>query len=91
MLAANIKNLLAQENIEVLVKNEFASGAVGDLSAFDTWIELWLINDKDESKAMTIINSAIHPTEKEDWFCRNCKESNASSFELCWNCQHPID
>ncbi len=91
VIAGNIKNLLNLERIDVVLKNEFASGAVGDLSAFDAWVEVWLVNDADEEKALSIVKSATSQAQKPSWFCRQCKEENAGSFELCWNCQASIE
>lgn len=91
IIAGNIKNLLNLNNIEIVLKNEFASGGVGDLSAFDAWVEIWLVNDQQEKKAMAIINDAICINQKADWFCNHCKERNAGSFEICWHCQHPAE
>lgn len=85
MMATNIKNLLELAGITVQVKNEFASGAVGDIGAFDAWVELW-IEEKNEQQAKIIIEQAKHKSEQQDWFCRHCKESNSASFEICWQC-----
>ena len=91
VIAGNIKNILDLERIEVVLKNEFASGGVGDLSAFDAWVEVWLVNDKDEDKALSIIEEATNSAQKPSWFCKHCKEENAGSFELCWQCQQPLE
>ncbi|WP_211185360.1 putative signal transducing protein [Thalassotalea algicola] len=86
VLVTNIKNILESERIDVLIKNEFASGGAGELSAFDTWQEVWLINDKDEAKALMIIKSVTNKENAPDWFCPKCKEANGAAFEVCWNC-----
>lgn len=91
VIAGNIKNILDLERIEVVLKNEFASGGVGDLSAFDAWVEVWLVNDKDENKALNIVKEATNSAQKPSWFCKHCKEENAGSFELCWQCQQPLE
>ena len=58
-LVNNAKNILENHNIEVTLKNEFASGAAGVLAPIDTWVELWIINDIDEEKAETILAQAL--------------------------------
>lgn len=85
-LVNNIKNLLQQASIEVMLKNEFASGGAGDLSPFDTWPELWLINDSDFENANQIIDSSISKPGSKDWICEQCGESNDASFDFCWSC-----
>ena len=85
-LVNNIRNLLEQASIQVIVKNEFASGGAGDLSPFDTWPELWLINENDFEKATQVINSSISKPCSKDWVCEKCGEPNDTSFDFCWRC-----
>lgn len=90
LLANNVKNILETRGIEVILINEFAQGAIGEISAFDAWPELWVVDDEDFDKAMEIVLESTQDTQRADWFCRKCKESNAASFEICWNCQAPM-
>ncbi len=91
MIIFNLKNLLEDAGIEAVVMNEFSSGGAGDLATFDTWPELWIENDRDWSKAETIVNNVIVDRPSDDWFCRGCQEPNDRSFEICWNCGRAID
>lgn len=84
----NIKNLVETQGIEVFLKNEFAQGAVGEISAFDSWPEVWIVNDIDYSRAIEIVNSSQNSKNEIEWTCSSCSEKNSSSFEICWNCQH---
>ena len=86
-LVNNAKNILENDNIEVTLKNEFASGAAGLLAPIDTWVELWIINDIDEEKAETILAQALKQQGEHDWFCQQCQEHNDASFDSCWQCQ----
>jgi len=83
----NAKNILENDNIEVTLKNEFASGAAGLLAPFDTWVELWVINDFDEEKAKSTLAKSLKQEGDYDWFCKQCQEKNDASFDLCWQCQ----
>lgn len=85
-LVLNIKNLLENAGIAVVLRNEFAGGAAGLLAPNETWLELWLVNDVDADTAWDIIAEATEPTTGE-WQCRQCGEKNDPSFELCWQCQ----
>ncbi len=87
-LVNNAKNLIDAQEIETFIKNEFAQGAVGEISAFDAWPELWVTNDKDFEQAVAILKSSESSAKDEDWLCQNCSEENGSSFEICWNCQN---
>jgi hypothetical protein len=85
-IVANAKNILESHDVKIIVKNEFASSAIGEVSPFDTWVELWVVRDADYDRACRILESAISDKDAAPWRCRNCKEENDESFELCWNC-----
>ena len=87
LIVGNVKNILEAEGIEIVLKNEFASGAMGEVSPFDTWVELWVRNDSDYERAVSIIENAVQMGNGAEWFCRKCHEKNDGSFEICWNCQ----
>lgn len=87
-LVNNVKNLLEAQNIPVFIKNEFAQGAVGEISAFDSWPEVWIVNDSDYDKAIEIVELSQEKNQSEEWSCTLCSEKNDASFEVCWNCQN---
>ncbi len=90
LIVYNIRNLLQEQGIECTIRNEFSGGGVGDLSPFETWPELWLVDERDQQRALEIIDSLQHADEREI-NCPACGESNARSFKLCWNCGSLLD
>lgn len=86
-LVANAQNILEQAGIRVVWKNEFASSAIGEISPFDTWPELWVIEDADYDHAIQVIANALSSPNAPEWTCASCKENNDAAFETCWNCQ----
>jgi len=86
-LVSNVKNLLEAQQISTFIKNEFAQGALGEISAFDSWPEVWVVNDGDFERALAIVKSSQSCQGAVDWICNNCCEPNDPSFEICWNCQ----
>lgn len=84
-----IKDLLESKQIDCFIKNEFAIGAVGVLSPFDAWPEVWITDPEWEPKAHQFVeefrNQAKSRTQS-DWVCSRCDEKNDANFELCWNC-----
>ncbi len=84
---ANARNILEANNFDIVVKNEFVSSAIGEVSPFDSWVELWLRNDSDYDRACDVINNALSKEGDAEWVCAACHETNDASFELCWNCQ----
>lgn len=85
-LVGNARNVLENENIGTVLKNEFISGAAGDLSPFDTWQEVW-VEDDDFSKAEKLLLSLTEDNNSTEWTCPACGEANGASFDMCWNCQ----
>ncbi|NRA69449.1 MAG: DUF2007 domain-containing protein [Gammaproteobacteria bacterium] len=82
------KNLLTENSISTVLKNEFASAGAGELSAIDTWPELWVHHEADYQAAESLITTLQNQPEQEDWTCSSCDEKNGDAFEICWNCQH---
>jgi len=83
----NVKNLIEAQGISTFIKNEFSQGAVGEISAFDSWPEIWVFDDSDFEQANEIVKSSQSTGTDVDWVCENCAEKNGPSFEICWNCQ----
>lgn len=86
----SVYDLLTEHRIPCFIKNEFAIGAVGELSPLDAWPEVWISDDEWQAKATEIVTK--FQTEKAiiaqqgDWFCRACGEANAATFHICWQC-----
>lgn len=86
-LVGNAHNILEQAGIRVVWKNEFASSAIGEISPFDTWPELWVVDDADYDAAIHVIANALSAPNAPEWVCGSCNELNDAAFETCWNCQ----
>ncbi|TEW44304.1 putative signal transducing protein [Psychromonas algicola] len=86
-LVNNTKNLIEAEGINTFIKNEFSQGAMGEVSVFDSWPELWIFDDEDLPRALEIVSLSQNSVNKSDWVCQQCSEENPAAFDLCWNCQ----
>lgn len=87
-LVHNVKNQIESLGFKVVLKNEYAQGAVGEISAFDSWPEVWVVDDDDFERVMQLVESLQNAKVGEvDWICPSCSENNDPSFEVCWNCQ----
>ena len=86
LLVGHARGLLEAQGIEVLMRNEFAAGATGEVPVFETWPELWVVNDRDYDRACGIIADAFRDSAAAPWHCQRCGEENDASFEFCWNC-----
>ncbi|MFT5221327.1 MAG: hypothetical protein ACI87H_003474 [Gammaproteobacteria bacterium] len=90
MIVFNLKNVLEGEGIASIVVNEFASGGVGDLAAFDTWPELWVEDETQFEQANSIVQNIFNGKD-DDWFCRGCQEQNDAAFRICWQCGRSVE
>ncbi len=84
-LVENARNLLAEQGIPGELRNEFAGGGLGELSAFDTWPEVW-VAETDYPRARKVIAPLLEPVQGEPWKCEYCDEINESTFGSCWQC-----
>lgn len=91
MLVLNVQNLLEQAGLKTLLRNEFAVGGMGELSPFDAWLEVWVVDDADFAKAKELASSSMSGVDATPWICNRCRESNDASFDYCWNCQNDVD
>lgn len=85
-IVGNARNILEANGFAVFLKNEHAVAAVGELSAFDAWPELWLLNDEDYTAASELLANALSDPTATPWLCTGCGEENDAAFELCWQC-----
>lgn len=85
-LVNNVRNIIENLGIEIVLKNEFAAGAVGEVSPFDTWLELW-VEESDYEKATQALVNIDKGDKTTEWVCGQCHELNDPAFEICWQCQ----
>ena len=82
-----IKQLLEERGIPCFVKNEFAIGAIGELSPMDVLPEVWISDPEWLPKAQQFVaDFENQPEDLSPWICSKCLEKNGASFELCWQC-----
>lgn len=87
-LVHNIQNIVENAGITIMLKNEFAAGAAGDLVPHETWLELWVVDDSDYDNAIQAIDASFSNKTDAKWVCRHCGENNDASFDFCWHCQN---
>jgi Putative prokaryotic signal transducing protein len=83
----HFRNLLEQEGILCLVKNEQLSGGVGDIPFLECLPELWVARDEDYAEALELIaETKAEKAPAREWLCRSCGETNEGQFAACWRC-----
>lgn len=77
------KNLLEAAGIEVLIRNQYLSSAMGELPPAECQAEIWVLDDADFAKAQEVLR--WRPPPGPDWTCR-CGETLGAQFTQCWRC-----
>jgi len=81
------KNVLEQNGIRCLIKNEQLSGALGEVPFLECLPELWVLDETDLRRAENLIAELGRDvTGGESWRCSHCDQENESQFAACWNC-----
>lgn len=80
---------LTTQGIACVVRNQFISGAMGELPAQDIEPELWLMNADDKVFADAVLMALKTDELASDWVCNACQEPQEAAFNLCWNCMTP--
>lgn len=86
ILVAQVRNNLELAGIRCVMRNEYASGALGELAPIDAWPEVWALRDRDFERAQQLL-LRLHTDDGEvDWQCASCGNDCPAAFEFCWHC-----
>lgn len=85
------KNLLASEGIPTEIRNQHLGSIMGEMPFFETWPQLWVINDLDFDRATQLIEAVDAESPGLAWTCARCGEENEGQFAACWNCGASAD
>ena len=85
-----IVHLLEENGIPVLLFNQNAQGAIGELPVVGP--EVWIKRDMDYPRAIKTINQHLSATKhmSANIICLNCNEGSPATFEICWQCNRPL-
>ena len=86
----HMKNLLEQQGIRCLIKNEQLAGALGEIPFIDCWPELWVLADSQADEALRLIAEHRQAARvASPWRCKHCGEAIEGQFTVCWQCGSP--
>jgi len=87
-----MKEVLSMHNIDSHIKNQYLSGAAGEIPPHESWPQLW-VSDQDFERAKIIIEEAQRdsPESQEMLICSTCGEKIEAQFAACWNCATVLD
>ena len=82
----NLRNALESNGIRCEVMGEFRRTMMGEVPLSESFVELWIVDDAEETAAREIIAGGLRPASGP-WTCPNCGKSIDAEFDLCWHCQ----
>lgn len=82
---AHARNVLTTSGIQSELRNQYLSGALGDLPMLETWPQL-LVEDDDEHAALRALARAAALPAGPAWTCAACGEVSEPQFTQCWRC-----
>jgi hypothetical protein len=82
---AHARNVLLAAGIESELRNQYLSGALGDLPMLETWPQLF-VEDSDEQAALRALARAAVAPGGAPWTCEHCGELLEPQFTSCWRC-----
>lgn len=87
-LAGMFKDLLAQEGIDCLIRNEQLSAALGEIPFTECYPELWVVDADIFPRAKLLLEAWLKSADPNaaDWICAGCGETSAGQFVACWAC-----
>jgi len=86
--AALIQEILANEGIKCILKNDQLSSAVGEIPFVECCPELWVIDNEVFPRAQIFLKSWLTNDDLVDgpWTCPRCGEHGDAQFGACWAC-----
>ena len=88
----HLQSLLESEGIATEIRNLVNSGLAGEIPFTQVFPELWVLNDKEEGRALALIRdyrAAAALPVGPPWRCPTCRETVDGVFAQCWNCGTP--
>ncbi|MEH6571025.1 MAG: DUF2007 domain-containing protein [Halioglobus sp.] len=86
IVVAQARSVLELAGIDCMLRNEFASGAIGELAPIDAWQEVWVVKDENHNRAVRLLEEAHTAVNEADWECALCGSASPATFDFCWHC-----
>lgn len=82
-----MQSLLESNGIATFVKNQYSSGALGEIPFVEICPQLYVLEAGDVERALALLQVDL-PRENQasDWVCPECGIDIEGQFENCWKC-----
>jgi hypothetical protein len=86
-LAGLLRDILVQEGIESVLRNEQLATAAGEIPFVECFPELWILDDEVLPRARMLLDAWLSdPPAEPAWRCPHCHELCEGHFGACWSC-----
>lgn len=79
-------DFLAQAGIPNRILNTHATGALGEVPFLEAEPQLWIEDDRQFDRALTLLADFARAPRLADRVCPACGEVNPGQFLACWHC-----
>ena len=88
VLSGLVCSVLEAAGIHCLMRNQYLSGALGELPVNECWPQVWVVSDDDAPRALRLIAQTVprDGATGERWNCPDCGEQLEPQFRQCWQC-----
>lgn len=85
--AGLLKDLLEQEGVACLIRNEQLFSALGEIPFLECAPELWVVDNEVWPRAKNLLNGWLKKDNTSaEWQCPSCGEHLEGQFGSCWKC-----
>ncbi len=86
--AALIQEILVNEGIHCLLRNDQLSSALGEIPFIECYPELWVVDNDVFPRARKLLDGWLNDSGNSDkpWICQKCGEHSEGHFGACWSC-----
>ena len=86
-MASLFKDMLRNEGIDCLVKNDQLVSAMGEIPFTECLPELWLVDEEVYPRARYLLKQWMDGrNDRGAWVCPHCREKLEQQFDICWSC-----
>lgn len=87
-LAGLLKELLEQEGVACLLRNEQLFIGLGEIPFVELFPELWVVDEEVYPRARLLLNNWLREqgATADAWTCPDCGEVLEGQFGACWQC-----
>lgn len=82
-----MQSVLESNGIQTFVKNQYSSGALGEIPFVEICPQLYVLEEADVERAKSLLQVDL-PAENQasDWVCPECGIDIEGQFQNCWKC-----